>query len=241
MWLEKGRRHLRTESPGSPTSQEGTQPRRRGIVSVACSAAAVAFWGPSSALPSCVCPGRLPPLDPSCGFACRLVPLWVYPMSISVQTTEGTGGVMGMSPPCHPSSEQLWQGLHSPGPLSVHPLFWFQLPTRSYNNNCTLHPFRSENANSFLGWLFFRLITSLCSVRLLSTVHSWKCLFKIPAILSVSAKTSTNTRFCVCVLSLSCVRLFVTPGTGPQRAPLSMRFSRQGYWCGLPFPSPSYD
>lgn len=31
---------------------------------------------------SCVCPGRLPPLDPSRGFACPLVPLWVYPMSI---------------------------------------------------------------------------------------------------------------------------------------------------------------
>ena len=29
-----------------------------------------------------------------------------------------------------------------------------------------------------------------------------------------------------------------TPWTGAQQAPLSMGFSRQEYWCGLPFPSP---
>ena len=38
--------------------------------------------------------------------------------------------------------------------------------------------------------------------------------------------------------SLSCVRLFVTPWTVVCQAPLSMEFSRQGYWSGLPFPSP---
>ena len=37
---------------------------------------------------------------------------------------------------------------------------------------------------------------------------------------------------------LSCVRLSVTPGTVAQQAPLSMEFSRQEYWSGLPFPSP---
>ena len=40
------------------------------------------------------------------------------------------------------------------------------------------------------------------------------------------------------VKSLSCVRLFVTPWTVAHQAPLSMGFSRQEYWCGLPFPSP---
>ena len=29
-----------------------------------------------------------------------------------------------------------------------------------------------------------------------------------------------------------------TPWTGAQQAPLSMGFSRQEYWSGLPFPSP---
>ena len=37
---------------------------------------------------------------------------------------------------------------------------------------------------------------------------------------------------------LSCVRLFVTPWTLAYQAPLSVWFSRQEYWSGLPFPSP---
>ena len=37
---------------------------------------------------------------------------------------------------------------------------------------------------------------------------------------------------------LSRVRLFVTPWTVAYQAPLSMGFSRQEYWSGLPFPSP---
>ena len=38
--------------------------------------------------------------------------------------------------------------------------------------------------------------------------------------------------------SLSRVRLFATPWTVAYQAPLSMGFSRQEYWSGLPFPSP---
>ena len=39
--------------------------------------------------------------------------------------------------------------------------------------------------------------------------------------------------------SLSCVRLFVTPWTvAPPQTPLSVKFSRQKCWSGLPFPSP---
>ena len=37
---------------------------------------------------------------------------------------------------------------------------------------------------------------------------------------------------------LSRVRLFATPWTVAYQAPPSMRFSRQEYWSGLPFPSP---
>ena len=37
---------------------------------------------------------------------------------------------------------------------------------------------------------------------------------------------------------LSCVQLFATPWTAAHRAPLSLGFSRQEYWCGLPFLSP---
>ena len=37
---------------------------------------------------------------------------------------------------------------------------------------------------------------------------------------------------------LSRVQLFATPWTIAYQAPLSMGFSRQEYWSGLPFPSP---
>ena len=40
------------------------------------------------------------------------------------------------------------------------------------------------------------------------------------------------------VKSLSRVRLFATPWTIAHQAPPSVRFSRQEYWSGLPFPSP---
>ena len=47
---------------------------------------------------------------------------------------------------------------------------------------------------------------------------------------------------CVCVslCMLTCVQLFATPWTVAHQAPLSMEFSRQEYWSGLPFPSLGY-
>ena len=42
-----------------------------------------------------------------------------------------------------------------------------------------------------------------------------------------------------CVLShFSCVQLFATLQTAAHQAPLSIEFSRQEYWSGLPFPPP---
>ena len=38
--------------------------------------------------------------------------------------------------------------------------------------------------------------------------------------------------------SCSVVSDFVTPWTAARQAPLSMGFSRQEYWSGLPFPPP---
>ena len=37
---------------------------------------------------------------------------------------------------------------------------------------------------------------------------------------------------------LSRVRLIETPWTAARQAPLSMGFSQQGYWSGVPCPSP---
>ena len=44
---------------------------------------------------------------------------------------------------------------------------------------------------------------------------------------------------CACISMLRCfnhVQLFATPWTVVGQAPLSMKFSRQEYWNGLPFP-----
>ena len=43
------------------------------------------------------------------------------------------------------------------------------------------------------------------------------------------------------VKSLSRVQLFGTPWTVAYQVPLSMGFSRQEYWSGVPFPSPEHD
>ena len=45
---------------------------------------------------------------------------------------------------------------------------------------------------------------------------------------------------CVKVKSLSCFRLFATPWSAAYQAPLSMGFSRQEYWSGVPLPSPIF-
>ena len=42
----------------------------------------------------------------------------------------------------------------------------------------------------------------------------------------------------VMVVMLSCVQLFGNPWTVGCQAPLSMEFSRQDNWSGLPFPTP---
>ena len=49
---------------------------------------------------------------------------------------------------------------------------------------------------------------------------------------------NSSVPFCVCAQSLSPVQLFVTPWTIACQAPLSIGFSQQEYWSGLPFPSP---
>ena len=43
---------------------------------------------------------------------------------------------------------------------------------------------------------------------------------------------------CMCAQLLSHVLLFATPWTVAHQAPLSVGFSHQEYWSGLPFPPP---
>ena len=53
----------------------------------------------------------------------------------------------------------------------------------------------------------------------------------------VAMSFSNAWKWKVKVKSLSRVRLFVTPQTAAHQAPLSMGFSRQEYWSGVPLPS----
>ena len=68
--------------------------------------------------------------------------------------------------------------------------------------------------------------------------------FPVPGILQartlewVTISFSNAWKWKVIVKSLSRVRLLATPWTAAYQAPLSMGFSRQEYWSGLPLPSP---
>ena len=56
----------------------------------------------------------------------------------------------------------------------------------------------------------------------------------------VAISFSNAWKWKVKVKSLSCVWLLATPWTAAYQAPLSMGFSRQEYWSGLPLPSPDF-
>ena len=53
-------------------------------------------------------------------------------------------------------------------------------------------------------------------------------------------KNGLDGKYCVCVRVYmhSIISDSVTPWTVAHHAPLSIEFSRQEYWSGLPFPSP---
>ena len=57
----------------------------------------------------------------------------------------------------------------------------------------------------------------------------------------VAISFSSAWKWKVKVKSLRCVRLLATPWTAAYQAPLSMGFSRQEYWSGVPLPSPESD
>ena len=63
-------------------------------------------------------------------------------------------------------------------------------------------------------------------------------LFQCVDICTDNAKIEGKILACVHAQSLTCVQLFATPWTVAHQAPLSMQFSRQEYWSGLPFPPP---
>ena len=71
---------------------------------------------------------------------------------------------------------------------------------------------------------------------LLFTIVSSKCYLKMYVVGVGLVRPTLSERKKVKLLSR--VRLFATPWTVAYQGPLSMGFSRQEYWRGLPFPSP---
>ena len=63
-------------------------------------------------------------------------------------------------------------------------------------------------------------------------------LARLPVSLTLKKKKKTFlNQISACVKLLILIRLFATPWTVAYQAPLSMGFSKQWYWSGLPFPS----
>ena len=100
------------------------------------------------------------------------------------------------------------------------------------------HSFRRHNPGikSQLAWLRWWDHTAvfLLDGRWWAETLSLVC----PVLSPLLAKIVVAGKGCMCVLScFSHVWLFETPWTVAHQAPLSMEFSRQEYWSGLPFPS----
>ena len=88
------------------------------------------------------------------------------------------------------------------------------------------------------------LLSRVSRVRLCSTIDGSPPGSSVPRILQartlgwVAISFSSAWKWKMKAKSFSCVRLFLTPWTAAYQAPLSMGFSRQEYWSGLPLPSP---
>ena len=65
----------------------------------------------------------------------------------------------------------------------------------------------------------------------------YMCMYgRVPLLSAWNCYSLVNTTLLISYV-LSRVWLFATPWTVPCQAPLSMEFSRQEYWSGLPFPT----
>ena len=84
---------------------------------------------------------------------------------------------------------------------------------------------------------------SSCAVGLRCTLLDFTA-EKCEAFLQIQSQSwlTLCVRVCVraCVHTFVRLSLFVTPWTAARQAPLSMGFSRQEYWSGLPFPPPGH-
>ena len=91
------------------------------------------------------------------------------------------------------------------------------------------------------------MLSHFSRVRLCDPIDGSPPGFPIPGILQartlewVAISFSNAWKWKEKVKSLSGVRLLATPWTSAYQAPLSMGFSRQKYWSGVPLPSPKLE
>ena len=116
---------------------------------------------------------------------------------------------------CAPNFGIQW-GMMERFPLGVRQ-FWIEISVTPYTT------YRSSA--SYLNSLNVSIFT--CKTQ--TTLNLWCC----------CKDWINHWLYGVCVLScFSCVQLFVTVGSVAHQAPLSMGFSKQEYWSGLPHPAP---
>ena len=92
-------------------------------------------------------------------------------------------------------------------------------------------PLRDWTWVSLVAGRFFTLPSGKSNIRMLSTVNQGRSVYRLPSSFSSFKNTKVKVKL------LSHVQIFVIPWTVAYQAPLSMGFSRQECWSGLPFPS----
>ena len=89
---------------------------------------------------------------------------------------------------------------------------------------------------------FYNLFTFLCSqdLNLAKVTRQWNSSFSYTiSLVSCTSNKIPSASPCMCMLTcFRPVQLFLTPWTVACQAPLSMGFSRQEHWSGLPYPPP---
>ena len=101
------------------------------------------------------------------------------------------------------------------------------LQSKAHPPDCTLDP----NSSSLLGRLSLLIIPSVFSFSDISN-HSFS---------TSSFPLRIRCTLLLLLSHFSHVRLCATPETAAHQAPLSLGFSRQEHWSGLPFPSPMHE
>ena len=136
----------------------------------------------------------------------------------------------------HPLNKSHTSHLY-PLPLQSHLLWWWtsQYNCRHYSWAPLCTPAQevlsTQRKSSFLRVTTSqRELFSLVSPQLLHSAFWWS--------LCTCLREAPPSSSCVCAESFNHVRLFVTLWTVAHRAVLSMGFSRQDSWSGLPFPPP---